>query len=53
MYLKFKEVSFKECLIIVKNICFLLRFQGRPLLKRFQGGFVKLNFMVAFQNTQK
>ena len=28
------EVSFKECLITLMNICSLLKFQGRPLVRK-------------------
>ena len=28
------------------DICSLLEFQGGPLVRRLQGGFVKLNFKV-------
>ena len=36
--------AFKEYLITLKNICFLLKFQGRPLVRRVKGGFVKMAF---------
>ena len=47
-YLKFKEVTFKECLITLMDICSLLKFQGRPLVRGVKGGFVKLNLKVTF-----
>ena len=40
-------LSFKECLIILNSICFLLRFQGRPLVLRVQEGFMNPNFNIA------
>ena len=35
-------------LISLKNICLLFKFQGRPLVRRVKGGFVKLNLKVVF-----
>ena len=35
------------------NICSLLKFQVRPLVRRVKGGFVKLNFKVAFPKEKK
>ena len=46
--LKFKEVFFKECVISLMNTCSLLKFQGKPLVGRVKGGFMTLNFKVAF-----
>ena len=34
-------MSFKEYLIILKDICSLLKFQGKPLVRRVKGGFIK------------
>ena len=52
-YIEFKEVSFTEYLLMLKNICSLLEFKGRPLLRRVKGGFEKLNFKLAFSKEKE
>ena len=34
-------------------VCSLLKIQGRPLVRRIKGSFVKLNFKVAFPKEKK
>ena len=52
-YIEFKEVSFTEYSLMLKNICSLLKFKGRPLLRRVEGGFEKLNFKMAFSKEKE
>ena len=40
-------MSFKDCLILLKGICSLLKFQGRHFMWKVKGGFVKRKFKVA------